>query len=360
MAYQPEIEEDEENLTGDYESVEEMDEEELQGYVSTLLEDAINYCDELGQDRVTATKYFSGELPQQDDEGRSAVTSFDTRDTVMAILPSLMRVFFGADKIMQFVPKGPEDVELSEQCSDYINNLILEQQPDFFNTMLSVFKDALIRRTGILKFWHEETEKVTSSVFSGLDEQQAQILAGEEDVESVEMESSGETAEGIPLYDVTLKRRIKDGKIRIEALPPEEFLISRVAKTVDSADIVSHRSYKSVSDLVALGYSLEEVEEHAGEEESFSNNQEYLNRHSDNAARHQQNMEPASRKVLYCESYIRLDKNNDNFSELLRVCTMLSIQCPVTRYLLSVLRQIPPLTVGMEIASPIWWQIFRG
>jgi len=310
----------------EYEEVEsapeEMDEAEFEGYVSRMLEDAVQYCDELSTDRVTASKYYSGHLPEQEDEGRSGATSYDTRDTINAILPSLMRVFFGANKILRFIPKGPEDVQQSEQVTDYINNLILEQQPNFFNTMMSVFKDALIRRTGILKFWHEETEKVTTSQFSGLDEQQAQILAGEDDVESVEMEESGQTTEGIPLFNVTLTRRIKEGSIKIEALPPEEFLISRTSKSVETADIVAHRSYKTVSDLVALGYDRELIEEHSGIEESFSNNEEFVNRHSDNATRHQGNMEPASRKVLYCESFCRVDKNQDNFSELLRVCTI--------------------------------------
>ena len=314
----PEIDDIEELET----APEEMDEEEFQGYVARMLEDSIQYCDELSTDRVTASKYYSGHLPEQEDEGRSGATSYDTRDTINAILPALMRVFFGANKIMQFSPKGPEDVAQSEQITDYINNLILEKQPNFFTTMMAVFKDALIRRTGVLKFWHEESEKVTSSRFSGLDEQQAQILAGDDDVESVEMEPSGQTAEGIPLFNVTLTRRVKEGNIKIEALPPEEFLISRTAKSVQTADIVAHRSYKTISDLVALGYDRDEVEEHAGIEESFSNNEEYYNRHADSATRHQGNLEPASRKVLYCESYVKIDKNNDNFSELLRVCTI--------------------------------------
>ena len=81
-------------------SPEEMDEEEFEGYVSRLLGDAIQYCDELSTDRVTASKYYSGHLPEQEDEGRSGATSYDTRDTVNAILPSLLRVFFGANKIM--------------------------------------------------------------------------------------------------------------------------------------------------------------------------------------------------------------------------------------------------------------------
>ena len=299
-----------------------MDEEEFKGYVGRLLDDAIQYCDELSQERVISSKYYSGHFPEQDDEGRSGATSYDVRDTINAILPSLLRVFFGGKKIMQFTPKGPEDIQMAEQCSSYINNLILEQQPNFFTTLMTVFKDALIRRTGVLKYWWEESETVNTSKFTGLDEQQAQILAGEEDVEEVEMESSGQTPEGVPLYDVSLKRRIKEGQIRIEALPPEEFLISRVAKTVDSADIVSHRSYKTISELVSMGYDREEIEEHSGIEEGFSNNEEFVNRHADNATRHQDNMEPASRKVLYCESFVRIDRDQDNYSELLKVCTI--------------------------------------
>jgi len=321
MAYEPEIEDIDEEVD-EFEPANEMDEEELHGYVSTLLEDAINYCDELGNDRVTASKYYSGHLPKQDDEGRSGVTDFSVRDTVHSILPSLMRVFFGTKKVMQFAPKGPEDVLPAEQCTDYINHLILEKQPNFFNTMMSVFKDALIRRTGVLKFWHEETEKVTTSTFTGLDEQQIQILAGEDTVESVEMEQKDQTQEGVPLFDVTLKRRVKEGNIRIESLPGEEFLISRTAKSVEDADIVAHRSYKTISELVSLGYDKSELEEFAGTEESFSNNQEYMNRHADNATRSHQNMEPNSRKILYCESFCKIDRDQDSYSELLRICTL--------------------------------------
>ena len=73
--YTPEVEEDEDIV----ESPEEMDEEEFSGYVSRLLDDSIQYCDELSTDRVTASKYYSGHLPEQKDEGRSSATSYDTR-----------------------------------------------------------------------------------------------------------------------------------------------------------------------------------------------------------------------------------------------------------------------------------------
>ena len=149
---------------------EEMSEEDVQTYIGHLLDDAISYSDdELGQDRITSTKYYNGTYPEQDDEGRSGVVSYDVRDTVNSILPSMMRIFFGTKNILSFAPNGPEDVQMAEQCSDYINNLLMEQQPDFFNTMMSVFKDALVRRTGVMKYWWEEAEKVSTSKFSGLD-----------------------------------------------------------------------------------------------------------------------------------------------------------------------------------------------
>ena len=303
--------------------VEEMSEEDVQSYIGHLLDDAISYSDdELGQDRITSTKYYNGTYPEQDDEGRSGVVSYDVRDTVNSIIPSMMRIFFGTKNILSFAPNGPEDVQMAEQCSDYINNLLMEQQSDFFSTMMSVFKDALVRRTGVMKYWWEEAEKVSTSKFSGLDEQQAQILAGGEDVESVEMEQSGQTQEGIPLFDVTLKRRTTKGKIRVEALPPEEFIIDRRAKNVEEADIVSHRSYKTISELTSLGYDPDMLEEYASADESFSSNEEFIARHSETADRGRTRMEPAQRKILYCESYIKLDVDQDGISELRRICTL--------------------------------------
>ena len=302
---------------------EEMSEEEIGSYIGHLLDDAISYSDdELGQDRITSGKYYSGHLPEQDDEGRSGVVSYDVRDTVNQILPSMMRIFFGSKRIMSFAPNGPEDVQMAEQCSEYVNNLLIEQQPDFFNTLMSVFQDALIRRTGIIKYWWEEAEKVTASKFSGLDEQQAQMLAGAEDVESVEMETTEQTLDGTPLYNVTVKKRSKKGKIRIEALPPEEFIIDRRAKSVTEADIVAHRSYKTISELTSLGYDPEILEEHASMDESFGTNEEFISRHSESSDRGRTHMEPAQRKVLYCESYINLDVDQDGISELRRICTI--------------------------------------
>ena len=136
------------------------------------------------------------------------------------------------------------------------------------------------------------------------------------------MESKEQTQEGIQLFDVSVKKRIKKGKIRVEALPPEEFLIDRRAKNVNEADIVAHRSYKTISELTSLGYDPEELEEYASTDESFGTNEEFIARHTETPDRGRTSMEPAQRKVLYCESYMKLDVDQDGISELRRICTI--------------------------------------
>ena len=152
----------ESGVPSEFDGDEPMDETEVDAYVGHLLDDAIDYVDELSEDRVTSTEYYSGDLPKQDEDGRSSVVSYDVRDTVNSIMPVLMRTFFGSKQIMQFTPRGPEDVAMAEQATDYINHIILEENQNSFSHFFAAFKDALIKRTGILKFWYEKSEDVST------------------------------------------------------------------------------------------------------------------------------------------------------------------------------------------------------
>ena len=46
--------------------------------------------------------------------------------------------------------------------------------------------------------------------------------------------------------------------------PPEEVLIARHARTLEDASYVAHRMIKSASELVAMGYDYDEIEEYIG------------------------------------------------------------------------------------------------
>ena len=301
-----------------FDGPEPMDEVEYQGYVGSAIKSAVDYIDlELGEDRAEATDLYRGSYEGDVDVGRSRVVSHDVRDTVQQILPSLMRMFFGSKRVINFAPRSAEDRLMAEQCSDYINYIVTEET-DSFNTFYSAFKDALVRRTGILKFYWKQHTEVCTSRYTGLDQQQLAILAGQDGVEAVEIEET--QAEGQPPeVNARIKYRKEEGKVSIECLPPEEFLINRDARSLEDATIVAHRSMVSVSDLVAMGYDYESVLEVAGNQSTFETNSEYLARFDDSYNRGSDKLDDSNKKVLTIEAYIKIDKDQDGIAELRKV-----------------------------------------
>ena len=316
-----------------------MSEEELQGVVSSEIVDAVNFIDEdIAPIRAKATEYYLGEPFGNEEEGRSQVVSMDVRDTVQGMLPSLMRTFFGPEKIVEFVPNGPEDVPMAEQATDYVD-FVFKRDNQGFKILHTLIKDALVRKVGIAKFWWDESVKVKAMSFSMLDEQSMIMLTSDPDIEiaavreypmpGMEPQLSVDPMTGQPvmipvpmMYDVEIKRRIKSGKVKIEALPPEEFLIDRRAKSIDDATFVAHRCMKTVSELVAMGYDYDMVVENAGDNYEFDTNEEYQARNPYAIVRGAVNADPATRHVLYIESYIKVDFDNDGIAELRKICTI--------------------------------------
>jgi hypothetical protein len=64
------------------------------------------------------------------------------------------------------------------------------------------------------------------------------------------------------LHDCKIKRRVSEGRLRVEALPPEEFLIERNAKALDeNVRFCAHYYQTTRSDLIERGYDREKVDE---------------------------------------------------------------------------------------------------
>ena len=323
-----------ETLQGEMEGDEVMSEEQLQGVISAEINDAISFIDDdIGGNRALATEYYYGQPFGDEEDGRSQVVSMDVRDTVQGILPSLMRIFFGPERVVEFTPQGPEDVQNAEQATDYVDFIFKRDNPGF-NILHSAFKDALVRKVGIVKYYWDESVEVKAESFSMLDEQSMMMLTENPDVEisavreypvpGTEPMNEAEAIMTPPpmMYDVEIKRRIKTGKVKIEALPPEEFLIDRRAKSIEEAVFVGHRTMKTVSDLVAMGYDYDEMVEASGNGNDFDDNQEYHARNPFAVISTSNNGDPASKSVLYIEGYLKVDFDGDGITEMRRICTI--------------------------------------
>ena len=309
-----------------------MPEEELQGIVGKEIDDAIDFIDNwISPQRATATQYYRGEPFGNEEDGRSQVVSMDVRDTVQALMPSLMRIFHGSDQSVEYVPQGPEDVAAAKQATDYANYIINRDNNGFLE-MHAAFMDALVRKVGILKVYWDDQTKFETIPYSGLDDMALAALMSDPKVD-VEISASrpmGEpmqdpiTGEEMPapmMHDVRAVYTHPDGRVKIEAVPPEEFLISRESKSVDQADYVAHRRIVTVSELVAMGYDYDEVAELGASYDDMDTNVERYTRNKALTNEMNERHDPAMKKVLYVENYIRVDYDGDGLAELRKVCT---------------------------------------
>jgi hypothetical protein len=309
-------------------------EEELVSRIKTEITDSLGYGDDISKQRETAMEYYYGLPFGNEVEGRSQFVDSTVADTIEWIKPSLMRVFASGDEMVKFSPHGPEDVQMAEQATDYVNYVFTKDNPGW-EILYSWFTDALLSKNGIVKVWWDEYSEEQREEYSGLDDTGIQALLMDEGVEVIEhtaYEDSagyGGEAGGVPqmLHDVVIKRTNYDGRIKIENVPPSEFLISREAKHINDARFVCHRVKKTLSELREMypdenlgpeDLSSGEYDDvFPGERESrfgFDNTSGFTFGESEH--------EEALRSYWLHESFLKTDFNSDGIAELRKVCTV--------------------------------------
>lgn len=259
--------------------------DDVHGRLKLDIDDAKQYIlQELGPDRAKATRYYHGDKKDFDqEEGRSTYVSPDVADTINSLIPDVVEALLGPEGVIEYAPESKEDVEMAKQASDYVNKIVLGRDNDGFKLLHSSFLDAAIRKTGVLKWYWDETERKEASEMSGVDQLALSYLESQPgvEVEVLEEYEDQPQAPGQPpvlLSDVKVRRTATHGRIQVEAIPSEEFLINRDARDVQSARYVGHRTWKTVDDLVEMGYKRSEVEQYAGPQSDQIDNEEVLER----------------------------------------------------------------------------------
>lgn len=299
----------------------------------------------LSEARRKAEYYYLGQAigdlapPQVD--GRSTVVSTDVADTVNWMLPNLLKIFTAGDNAVEFTPQKPEDEKAAKQATDYINYIFYKQNPGF-NLLHTWFKDALVQKVGILKVYWDINEVESREEYKGQTDIGLTQLLEDDNVEAIEHtqypdEDAAEhireatmqqmqMAQGQPvpppppvpmLHDVTIKRTEKKGRVCIEAVPPEEFMISREGKSIKDARFTGHRVKRTLSYLKAAGYK--NVENITSDDQGDGQNGESITRraYDDDVMLldHEESMDKSQREVWLTECYMKLDVDGDGIAE---------------------------------------------
>jgi len=330
---------------------EKLTEEELVTRIRGEITDSLGYMgDTISQQREKAMSYYYGQPFGNEVEGRSQFVDSTVQDTIEWIKPSLMRVFASGDQMVKFSPHGPEDVKMAEQATDYVNYVFTKDNPGW-EILYSWFTDALLSKNGIVKVWWDEYEEWNREEYRGLNEMEFEALLSDPSVEVLEhseyedVQYAAEQVEQAPmggvdeqmqvagtmLHDVVIQRKDYGGKVKIENVPPSEFLISRESKNIQDARFVCHRVMKTLSELREMYPDKDlEVEDLRGaaqdmadfsterlERFSFDKSAEYWDGWGDDTYG-----EDGLRTYWLHESFLRTDYDGDGITELRKVCTV--------------------------------------
>ena len=320
---------------------EKITDEKLRGIINSEINNAIGFMgSNLTSQRKKSMEYYMGEKLGTEIDGRSQVVSTDVADTIETILPNLLRIFTASDQVVKCEPVKSEDVPLADQATNYINYIFNKDNPGF-TILYTWFKDALLEKNGIVKVYWDDSTNIEQETYENLNDQEYQLLLDDENVEIVEEESfldekmkaamnllaqqaeaQGQMVEEEPepmLHNCIIKRTSKGGKVKVENVPPEEFLIQRTAKSIEDSTFVAHRVMRTRSDLIEMGFDREVVENLPTSNNILLNN-ERLTRLSDiDQTPLNEGSEDATQDIEIYECYVKTDYDGDGVAELRKI-----------------------------------------
>lgn len=310
---------------------EKLDDDRLKALLSQEISSSLTYDKtELAQKRARNLEYLRGEMNDTPAmTGRSSVVSMDVADTIGWMLPGIIRVFTASDTMVSYEPEKPGDEEFTKQASEYANYVFMRDNPGY-RILWDGTHDSLALGNAVIKHWWDDKEECEYTEHSGLTEEQIAVL--QQDTEEVEIVAQkkgepqvilvpGPTGEMMPMpidtFDVKVKRVVRSGRLKVECIEPEDFLLSREATEIEGARFVAHRQDVSRSDLIEMGFNRQMVEDLPVDRFSAIV-QEKISRDEESQSFFNNVGDDSMLLIELFECYIRADVDGDGVAETVR------------------------------------------
>jgi len=311
-----------------------MAQNELMSIIQAEIDDAIGFIEsETVEQRKQALEAYLRQPYGNEVEGKSQIVTGEVAEAIDGALPSLVRIFTGSDNIVVFEPQGPKDEASAKQATDYCN-WVFNRDNEGVSILHDWFKDALLQKNGILKAYWEDKEDITKERYFDLSNDELAMLMSDESMEIVEQDTTefpifdpmGQPVidpMGMPVmgatHNVVVQQKKKSGKVTIENVPPEEFLISKKARTIADSPFVAHRQMLTRSTLIAMGFNKKQIEGlQMGDALAYT--PERVARFSAGEQPYQvQTDDPSMQEIEVFECYVKTDIDGKGIASLVQV-----------------------------------------
>lgn len=295
-----------------------LTDEELVAKLDQNLKSGVSHYDTvLSRERSECLDYYHGKLPKPVHAGNSKYVSMDVYDAVESAKATILEVFSAGNEIAEFTPQNADDVEMAKIASVYTDYVIFRQNPGF-EVFSNVLHDGLLSRVGVAKVYWDKCYEDQEEVFENVDVNELETA-----LEANDLELKDSTLDPVSgMVSGTVVRRLDKSQVRIDPIPPEEFLISTTAKSLADTNFCAHRVKKTVADLVNMGLTVEEASavpddgfKEMYEDDKLARFQDLNNGHSDKDIDYQLQMKE---KTVH-ECYIRIDIEGNGYPKLWKI-----------------------------------------
>lgn len=291
-----------------------MTDEEILTALESNIHDSVGYSDsKLAQERENVLRYYHGALPLPHHSGNSKYVSMDVYDTVESTKAQILEVFAAGSGIVDFTPQGAEDVPACKRASAYADYVVWRQN-DGYGIFSDAIQDGLMARVGVAKVYWEKCIEEIDEEFEDISEDMLPGILEDPEIEINEITEDPDTG----LLSGTITRKLNYSQVRIDNLPPEEFLITKDATSILDTDFCSHRKETTQGKLIKEGYPKNLVKK-LQEDDTPSWNPEKqarMNNLGFERSDKDSQYDESSRPVTVYESYIRLDVDGNDVPRL--------------------------------------------
>lgn len=306
-----------------------LTDEQLLAVVDAEFQSAMGAPDgEISTERARAWDFYLSKKLGNEVDGESQVVTSDVSDVVDGHMPSFLRILTTADNLCSFDAVGEEDEEAAAQESDYVNHVFFKENPAFLILYTWMF-DAEVQKNGITKAWWDDSERVTTETYEDLTEAELFELLDDDEIEPIERSERTETIETplgpqeLTLHSIKVRRVSKEGRCRVDNVPPEQYRISSDSRSLDPSGarmVGQERDDVTRSELLEMGFDPDIVDDlpaHGNVHES----PEEISRRNKTDEKQDTPHDRSQDKILVREAYIKVDYDGDGRSELRQIIT---------------------------------------
>ena len=305
-----------------------MDQAQIERLISTETVAGLDYVygiDNIQSERDRNYDYYRGimgDLPSS--PGRSSVVIPVIANYIGLLKPNLLRIFTAGRNIAEYSSPKPELKDAVRLITRFINDVVLRKDNRGELLLSDWAEDGLVQKLGVVMWWWEENKIAKDEVIEGIPDQSLPIVVGEIQNAGAEIvEAASTEIDAVDPYmgqvkalqhSLKVRRWENTSKCKIECIPPEEFIISRDARTIEDAVLVAHRTGVMVGDLIAQGYDPEVVTKLPSWLPPYMDSQKY-NQALNNDTSRDTSADPMLKRVAVSRGILRCDYDGTGIKE---------------------------------------------